>query len=191
MADDQNFIDYYEVLQVGQNCDGKTLEAAYRRLAKMYHPDRIDTADTAKFEEVTSAYRVLRDPNRRLQYDASYHQNCSGKPQGSLRREAEFDEGSALSDADDHEKILAYLYNRRREDAQNPGVIGFYLQEMLNCSHEHFEFHKWYLKEKGFITITEQGTLAITIQGVDHVIGTSRAAEEEKLFLPKSAELDA
>lgn len=191
MADDQNFIDYYEVLQVSQNCDAKALEAAYRRLAKMYHPDRIDTADTVKFEEVTSAYRVLRDPNRRLKYDTLYHQNCTGKPQGSSQRDAEFDEESALSDAEDHEKILAYLYNRRRENAQDPGVIGFYLQEMLSCSHEHFEFHKWYLKEKGFLAITEQGMLAITIEGVDHVIGMSRAAKEEKLFLPKSIELDA
>jgi curved DNA-binding protein len=191
MTDDHNFIDYYEVLQVSQDCDPKTLEAAYRRLAKMYHPDRMDTADTAKFDEVMSAFRVLRDANRRQKYDALRHQNCSQKSQNSSQREVEFDEESALRDADDHEKILAYLYSRRREDAQNPGVIAFYLQEMLNCSHEHFEFHKWYLKEKGFIAITEQGTLAITIQGADHVIGISRVAKEEKLFLPKSTEFDS
>jgi len=75
------------------------------------------------------------------------------------------------------------LYRKRREDSLNPGVIGFYLQEMLNCSDEQFEFHKWYLKEKGFILVTEQGTLAITIQGVDHVISMSQAAKAEKLLI--------
>jgi curved DNA-binding protein len=76
-----------------------------------------------------------------------------------------------------------YLYKKRREDAKNAGVVGFYLQQMLNCSDEHFEFHKWYLKEKGFIVLTEHGTLAITIQGVDHVISLSRTAKAEKLLL--------
>jgi curved DNA-binding protein len=79
------------------------------------------------------------------------------------------------------------LYKRRREDAQNAGVPPFYLQEMLNCSDEHFEFHKWYLKEKGFIAITEQGTLAITIQGVDHVISMSRTTRAEKLLIAHSS----
>ena len=75
------------------------------------------------------------------------------------------------------------LYKRIREDVLNAGVVGFYLKEMLNCSHEHFEFHKWYLKEKGFIAVTEHGTLAITVQGVDHVISMSRTTKAEKLLI--------
>jgi curved DNA-binding protein len=58
---------------------------------------------------------------------------------------------------------------------------------MLNCSDEHFEFHTWYLKAKGFIEITEQGTLAITIQGVDHVIDISRTNMMEKLLIAQSS----
>ena len=79
-----------------------------------------------------------------------------------------------------------FLYKRRREDAQKAGVIAFYLQDMLKCSDERFEFHKWYLKEKGFIAITEQGTLAITSQGVDHVISMSRATRAERLLIEQS-----
>src|SRR4030095_14842397 len=99
--------------------------------------------------------------------------------------EFDLEESTALSDADDHAKILVFLYRRRRENAQNAGVVGFYLQEMLNCSDELFEFHKWYLKEKGFVVLTEQGTLAITIQGVDHVISMSRTSKDEKLLISK------
>ena len=93
------------------------------------------------------------------------------------------DESEALSDADDHARILLYLYRKRREDALNPGVVGYYLQEMLNCADDRFDFHKWYLREKGFIETTHDGTIAITIQGVDQVISMSRQAKAEKLLI--------
>jgi curved DNA-binding protein len=85
-----------------------------------------------------------------------------------------------------HARILLFLYKRRREHAQDAGVAGFYVQEMLNCSEEHFDFHVWYLKAKDFIEITEQGALAITIQGVDHVISMSRNTMTEKLLIAQS-----
>lgn len=189
MADGQPFIDYYGVLQVNPNCDAKILESAYRYLAKMYHPDRAGTADTTKFNEVIEAYRVLRNIDKRAKYDLLYSRNHTREsPKVAFGDQVEFEEKSALNDADDHAKILMLLYKRRREDAQNAGVVGFYLQEMLNCSDEHFEFHKWYLKEKGFIVLTEQGTLAITIQGVDHVISMSRTTNAEKLLIAQSSD---
>ena len=188
MTDDQPFIDYYNILQVSPDCDAKRLESAYRRLAKMYHPDRTDTADTIKFNEVIAAYRILRDPHGRSKYDLLYSKNNGNDwSEFCLGNEGEFDEKPALTDADAHARILIFLYKKRREDAQNAGVAGFYLQEMLNCSDEHFEFHKWYLKEKGFIVLTEQGTLAITIEGVDHVISMSRTTRAEKLLIAQSS----
>ena len=185
MADGQDFIDYYKVLGVSTDCDPKALEAAYRRLAKKYHPDHAATADVDRFNEVTAAYRILRDRDRRADYDSMHAQNVGSESPFSPRGGPNFDESAAVSDADDHARILDFLYKKRRDDAQNPGVVAFYLQEMLDCTHEHFEFHKWYLKEKGFIAITEQGTLAITIQGVDHVIAMSRTARAEKLLLTR------
>ncbi|WP_037498850.1 J domain-containing protein [Sphingomonas jaspsi] len=182
------FVDYYDVLQVNPQCDAKMLESAYHYLAKLYHPDHSGTVDTTMFNEVTEAYRLLRDPERRAEYDILHAQY---RPQADTRypTSAQFDvdEQAALDDADDHARILTYLYTKRREDAQNPGVVGFYLQEALQCSDEIFEFHKWYLKEKGYIVTTEQGMLAITIKGVDHVIEMSRAAKDEKLLIEKEA----
>jgi curved DNA-binding protein len=187
MADGQAFTNYYSILQVSQSCDAKTLEAAYRHLAKMYHPDHYGTADTTKFNQVIAAYRVLRNPEQRAKYDVLYAQNIGDELKSIYSNSGEgLNESAALNDADDHAKILMFLYNKRREDAQNAGVVGFYLQDLLKCSDERFDFHKWYLKEKGFIAITEQGTLAITIQGVDHVISMSRTTRAEKLLIGQS-----
>lgn len=184
MNSDHIFVDYYDILQVNPNCDAKILESAYHYLAKTYHPDHAQTADITKFGEVVEAYKVLRDPDKRAEYDLVYSKNCNGQPfKFPSGNESGIEETSALGDAEDHTKILKFLYQRRRENAQDAGVVGFYLQDMLQCSHENFEFHKWYLKEKGFIILTEHGTLAITIQGVDHVISMSRSAKAEKLLI--------
>ncbi len=187
MTGSEAFIDYYDVLQVNPGCDAKILESAYHYLAKIYHPDRGGTADPEKFSEVIEAYRALRNPKDRAEYDRLYTKNGNGDasrfPAGN---EGGVEEQSAIDDADHHAAILMFLYKRRRENAQNAGVAGFYLQDMLKCSDERFDFHKWYLKEKGFIVVTEQGLLAITIQGVDHVISTSRTAKAEKLLIAQS-----
>jgi curved DNA-binding protein len=183
MDNDQSFIDYYQILQVSPICDAKVLGSAYHYLAKMYHPDHADSADAEKFTQVIEAYKVLRNPKRRAKYDLLYSKNLGYEFKVSQMDGGTIQDESALDDADDHAKILMFLYKKRREDAKNAGVVGFYLQQMLNCSDEHFEFHKWYLKEKGFIVLTEHGTLAITIQGVDHVISLSRTAKAEKLLL--------
>lgn len=189
MADGEPFVDYYDALQVDLNCDARALEAAYHRLAKMYHPDRTGSADTTKFSELSEAYKVLRNRNKRTRYDRIYSQHFPERISKSTPGNASsFEEDPALDDADAHARVLHYLYEKRRENAQNAGVVGFYLQEMLQCSDEHFDFHKWYLKEKNFIVLTEQGTLAITIQGVDHVISVSRTAKAEKLLLAKSGQ---
>jgi curved DNA-binding protein len=189
MTGGQAFIDYYDILQVNPNCDAKILESAYHYLAKLYHPDHSGREDSERFHEVTQAYRVLRDPEQRAEYDRRYAQE--NKDGGTLKfpsgAEVEIDGKAALDDAEDHTRILLYLYKKRREDAQNAGVVGFYLQELLQCSDERFDFHKWYLKEKGFIVLTEQGTLAITIEGVDHIISMSRTARAEKLLLGQSS----
>jgi curved DNA-binding protein len=184
MTDNQPFVDYYSILQVNPKCDAKILETAYRYLAKMYHPDHAETADVTKFNEVIEAYRVLRNPDQRAEYDLLYAEHAREEWfEFPWSEEADTDDRSALNDADTHTRILLFLYKRRREHARDAGVVGFYVQEMLNCSDEHFDFHVWYLKAKGFIEMTEHGTLAITIHGVDHVISMSRTTAAEKLLL--------
>ncbi len=56
--------DYYEVLGVGPNAAAEQIKAAYRKLARRYHPDlnRNDKTAETRFKEVQEAYDVLSDP---------------------------------------------------------------------------------------------------------------------------------
>lgn len=64
-------IDYYELLQVEQTADDKTIKSAYRRIAMECHPDRNpgDAEAEAKFKAVSQAYDCLKDPQKRAAYD--------------------------------------------------------------------------------------------------------------------------
>ncbi len=60
----------YEILQVDPGVEPEILEAAYRRLARKYHPDvSADGAGDRRMKEINAAYDVLRDPLRRAAYD--------------------------------------------------------------------------------------------------------------------------
>lgn len=179
MNDARPFVDHYATLRVHPECDGRTLEIAYRNLAKTYHPDHPETADIDMFNAVIEAYRAVKDHGKRLAYDVHYsaHTGFAFSAADTILSE----ERTALSDADVHAETLMYLYKRRRESAREPGVGAYELQRLLDCSDEALDFHTWYLKAKGLIETTDAGTLAITIAGVDHVISTSRSTAQEKL----------
>ena len=67
--------DYYKVLGIDKNADDKTIKRAYRKLAKKYHPDMNpgDAAAEQKFKEVTEAYNVLSDSEKKKLYDQFGH----------------------------------------------------------------------------------------------------------------------
>ncbi len=61
---------YYEVLQVSPGAEPEVIEAAYRRLARKYHPDVDKTAGAdRRMQEINAAYEVLSDPQKRSEYD--------------------------------------------------------------------------------------------------------------------------
>jgi curved DNA-binding protein len=64
------FRDYYDVLGVSRDASEDEIRAAYRRLARRYHPD-VNKEEGAedRFKEVSEAYEVLRDPEKRERYD--------------------------------------------------------------------------------------------------------------------------
>ena len=67
--------DYYEVLGVQKGADEETIKKAYRAMARKYHPDLHpgDKECEEKFKEVTEAYEVLSDPEKRQKYDQFGH----------------------------------------------------------------------------------------------------------------------
>lgn len=63
--------DYYKILGVDKNTDVKKIKKAYRELARKYHPDANpgDRTSEEKFKEISEAYEVLSDPEKRKRYD--------------------------------------------------------------------------------------------------------------------------
>jgi curved DNA-binding protein len=63
--------DYYKILGVKKSANAEDIKKAYRKLAMQYHPDRNqgDKAAEAKFKEISEAYAVLSDAEKRKQYD--------------------------------------------------------------------------------------------------------------------------
>ena len=67
--------DYYEVLGIDRNADDASIKKAYRKMAKKYHPDmnKDNPAAEEKFKEVTEAYNVLSDKEKKKLYDQFGH----------------------------------------------------------------------------------------------------------------------
>src|SRR5262244_4517196 len=67
--------DYYGVLAVPRTASDEEIKKAYRKLALQYHPDRNPGNKQAedKFKEVSEAYQVLSDPQKRAQYNQFGH----------------------------------------------------------------------------------------------------------------------
>ena len=86
--------DYYEVLGVGRDADDAQIKKAYRKLAKKYHPDtNAGNADAEKkFKEITEAYDVLSDKEKRKMYDrfghAAFDQSGADGPGGGGYRKS-------------------------------------------------------------------------------------------------------
>src|SRR5207248_8262304 len=66
--------DYYEVLGVGRSANEDEIRRAFRKLAFEYHPDRNHSADAPdRFKEISEAYEVLQDGQKRQVYDRMGH----------------------------------------------------------------------------------------------------------------------
>ena len=107
---------YYEVLQVSKTASETEIKRAYRKLAMRYHPDRNpeDAQAEEKFKEITEAYEVLSDPQKRAAYDQFGH---AGVNQDAGMGGAQY--GGGFSDI--FEDLFGDIFGTRRSRGPQPG----------------------------------------------------------------------
>jgi curved DNA-binding protein CbpA len=196
---------YYEILQLSPNAEQLVITKVYRLLAAFYHPDNKQTGNEEKFKRVLKAYEVLSDPAKRSRYNLEFlgknFKTSAGQDQkpGVARSleelKAKLEVGTEAANSDDtsvserelRKLMLMALYDVRRNTPANPEVSLLVLAELLSCAIENLEFSNWYLKEKGYIKITESADFSITIAGVDYVESEllKQGAEKPVLSLPE------
>ncbi len=192
----------YEVLQVSPNAEQLVITKVYRLLAAYYHPDNKQTGDEERFKLVLKAYEVLSDPAKRSRYDLESLGRATSQAQASTpgdpsSGQSEFREelksrfgtiSQAYEEREFSERelrrfMLMALYDVRRNTPSQPQLSLLVLSELLGCSIGNLEFSTWYLKEKGYINISESADFSITIAGVDYVEIELLRKESEKQVL--------
>jgi molecular chaperone DnaJ len=123
--------DYYEVLGVPRNADGKAIKDAFRTLAMQYHPDRNkEPGAEERFKEIAEAYAVLSNAKKRAQYDAG---GFAGIPAGDIFAGADFE--SMFRDLgfgfDFGESIFERFFGGRRRGPQRGADIEIEAQVLL------------------------------------------------------------
>jgi molecular chaperone DnaJ len=115
--------DYYEVLGVQKTASKDEIKDAYRKLALQYHPDRNKASDAEeKFKEISEAYAVLSDDEKRAQYDQLGHAGFDQRyTQEDIFRGADFDSifrdlgaGVGLRD------VFSFFFGGGRDFAERP-----------------------------------------------------------------------
>ncbi len=131
-----NFKDYYAILGVPKNAAEKDIKSTYRKLARKWHPDanpKNPHEAEEKFKEISEAYEVLGDPEKRKKYDVlgpnwqqaaqqaeqqrRYHTNVDGQ-------EFEFDlgdAGGASGFSDFFDMFFSGVGRRQTQTTQSPG----------------------------------------------------------------------
>lgn len=112
------FKDYYAILEVKPSDDIKAIKTAYRRLARKYHPDVSTEADAeARFKDVAEAYEVLKDSERRAEYDElRQHRNDPNFGRRAQRQPS--------GDAEDFSDIFSSMFGQGRRGRQQHAARG-------------------------------------------------------------------
>jgi curved DNA-binding protein CbpA len=160
-------LDYYEVLQISTTAEPETVHRVYRLLAQRFHPDNREVGSESRFRQITEAYHVLGDPERRARYDLVHERQQrdrwriverSGETENDFAAERRLRLG-----------VLEILYSKRRVEPETPGLSPLDLERMTGRAREHLEFTLWYLAQKKFVARSDNSMVAITADGMEHL----------------------
>ena len=163
---ENEFVDYYELLQISPHAEMETIHRVFKMLATRYHPDNPETGDVDRFLLLNKAYDTLSDPGHRANYDTHYAAHTM-KPMEVFETK-EFEIG-VDGEANRRMGILCLLYNRRRSDPDDPGLSLLEFETMMSFAREHLLFTMWYLKEHDLARMDDKSDYVITGVGVDYV----------------------
>jgi curved DNA-binding protein CbpA len=174
-------VNHYEVLEVSPSASASTIEQVFRLLAKKNHPDLGAGADVAAYKQLVASFEVLRDPQKRSDYDRMLNEQKQGGTDIQSSTEA------AADDCLDRYRMLSVLYAQRRKNYKKPGIGIGSLEEMVPFSPEVLQFHLWYFKEKGWVTREESGQLSISAAGVDYIESMNQPQTRGQLRIEQQA----
>jgi curved DNA-binding protein CbpA len=162
-----DFVDYYELLQISPRAEFATIQRVHRMLAARYHPDNIESGNLEIFLVLEQAYKVLSDPERRSEYDA--RREVQESLPNPVFEAGEFVIG-AEAEANRRLGVLCLLYNRRRTSPDQPSMSVLDVEARTALPREHLDFTIWYLREKSYIRRDEEtNEFSITADGAEFV----------------------
>jgi curved DNA-binding protein CbpA len=170
-------VDYYEVLQVSDTAEPETINRVYRIFAQRYHPDNQDTGNEARFREITEAYHILSNPEKRAQYDATSEKRR--RDRWRLVTEGAASENNFELEQAVRLTVLEALYTKRRVEPQSPGIFLRELERMIGRPREHLEFTLWYLNQKKLIN-TDDSRMYLTADGAEYLEDAYRSNIQRK-----------
>ncbi len=125
-----DFKDYYAVLGVSESASPEDIKKAYRKLARKYHPDvsKEENADD-KFKDLGEAYEVLKDPEKRAEYDEL--KKYGAREDGSFERPSGWESASGFggggyteADAGQFSDFFEEIFGGGRRAGGGPGFGG-------------------------------------------------------------------
>ncbi|HXP86575.1 MAG TPA: DnaJ domain-containing protein [Bryobacteraceae bacterium] len=161
---EEAFVDHYETLQISPNADADTIHRVYRILAQRYHPDNRESGSSDVFREVTQAYKVLSEPEKRAAYDVQHRQ--ARRLTWRIFDQANSAQG-VNAEKRKREGVLSALYRKRVAQAEQPFLSLKELEDLLGVPREHLEFTLWYLKEGQYVLRSDNARYTVTMKGVD------------------------
>ena len=162
-AGQDDFVDFYELLQVSPNAEPEAIRRIHRLLAARYHPDNAETGNEEHFILLNDAYSTLSDPEKRLDYDTRYQlRQTQPLPVFEMKEFVEGVEG----EANRRMGVLSLLYQRRRQNSNDPGYSLLEFENLMGFPREHLEFALWFLKGNQHIQVAENSDYVITPAGV-------------------------